>query len=254
MRLLILGLATFSLLTAACAESLPAPSVAGEPAAPSRDALDVEKPVLGKPHHLKWAKSDGTHVAKNDTTPSAIRKLGDFHVYQYSGAFAKQPITLTEQVVAQEDDVLVVDFVLDEAGKTSALRVRMRGDNDVVRVAKMTDDGEIPATRDDYDALMQRTAFVPDRNDDIVGIEHTSCLVGDEQVDCDVTTYKVTIADHPAKLAITRSAKVPGRDIGGDVVAEDGTVLYSARLVERGNEAPVVESLARLDRLPSERR
>ncbi len=63
-----------------------------------------------------------------------------------------------------------------------------------------------------------------------------------------MTTYKVTLGGKQAKLMITKSARVPGRDIGGDIVADDGKVLYSARLVERGNEPPVAESLARLDR------
>jgi hypothetical protein len=58
----------------------------------------------------------------------------------------------------------------------------------------------------------------------------------------------VTLGGKQAKLTITKSWRVPGRDIGGDVVAEDGKVLYSARLIERGNEPPVAETLAHLDR------
>jgi hypothetical protein len=178
----------------------------------------------------------------------AGRKLGDFHVYQYSGTFAKEPVTLTEQVVAREEsDVLVVDFVLEEGTHMSALRVRMQPDEEILRVSRITVDGETDATMADYDALMKKTAFVPDSNDEALGTEHTSCLVGTEQLDCDVTTYGVTVGRKQAKLSITTSAKVPGRDIGGDVVSSDGKVLYSARLVERGNEPPVAEALARMD-------
>lgn len=176
------------------------------------------------------------------------RKLGDYHVYEYAGAFSKDKITLTEQVVEKEPgDILVVDFVLQEGDKMSALRVRMRGSDDVVSVSRMTADGEVEASMDDYDALMKRTAFVPDSNDQALGTEHTSCMVGTEQVDCDVTTYQVTVGKKQAKLSITRSQNVPGRDIGGDVVTADGQILYQARLVERGNEPPVVESLAKAD-------
>jgi hypothetical protein len=50
-----------------------------------------------------------------------------------------------------------------------------------------------------------------------------------------------------AKLTVTHSRKVPGCDVGGKIVADDGTVLYSARLVERGNEPPVVAAFAKLD-------
>jgi hypothetical protein len=124
----------------------------------------------------------------------------------------------------------------------------MHTDGEVLAVRRITDDGDVVASRADYDAMMKKTEFVPDSNDQKVGSDHTSCLIGDEQVDCDTTTYMVTLGGKQAKLTITRSGRVPGRDIGGDVVAEDGKVLYSARLIERGNEPPVAETLAHLDR------
>ena len=62
----------------------------------------------------------------------------------------------------------------------------------------------------DYDALMKRTQFVPDSNDEALGTEHTSCLVGEEQVDCDVTTYKVTYGRKHAKLTHHYEHQGPG--------------------------------------------
>lgn len=202
-------------------------------------------------HPKARAENDGSPKieGENAATASAFRRVGDYHVYQYGGSFAKQPLTLTEQVVGKEGEALVVDFVLEEGQQMSALRVRMRDDGEVLSVRRITDDGEAAATIADYDAMMKRTELLPDTNDQALGTDHTTCLIGDEQVDCDMTTYKVTLGGKQAKLVITKSARVPGRDIGGDIVAEDGKVLYSARLVERGNEPPVAESLARLDRL-----
>jgi hypothetical protein len=177
-----------------------------------------------------------------------LRQVGDFHVYQYSGSFSKEPLTLTEQVVGKDGDALIVDFVLEQGSKMTALRVRMHADGEVLAVRRITDDGDVVASRADYDAMMKKTEFLPDSNDQKVGSDHTSCLIGDEQIDCDMTTYLVTLGGKQAKLTITKSGRIPGRDIGGDVVAEDGKVLYSARLIERGNEPPVAETLAHLDR------
>jgi hypothetical protein len=187
-------------------------------------------------------------TGEGSSAANAFRRVGDYHVYRYTGSFAKQPLTLTEQVVGKEGEALLVDFVLEEGETMTALRVRMHADGEVLSVRRITDDGDVTATLADYDAMMKRTELLPDTNDQMLGTDHTSCLVGDEQVDCDMTTYKVTLSGKQAKLMITKSARVPGRDIGGDIVAEDGKVLYSARLVERGNEPPVAESLARLDR------
>jgi hypothetical protein len=190
-----------------------------------------------------------TDHAEGTSASSAFRQVGDYHVYQYTGSFAKQPLTLTEQVVGKDGDALLVDFVLEEGEKMTALRVRMHDDGEVLAVRRITDDGDVPATMADYEAMMKRTELLPDTNDQMVATDHTSCLIGDEQVDCDMTTYMVTLSGKHAKLMITKSSRVPGRDIGGDIVADDGKVLYSARLIERGNEPPVAESLARLDRL-----
>lgn len=173
------------------------------------------------------------------------RMLGDFHVYEYSGAFTKKPVTLTEQVVAREGDNLVVDFVLQEGEQMTALRARMTDEGQVVAVSRIKDDGEVPATMADYEAMVKRTQVVPESNDSVVGTEHTSCMVGDEQVECDVTTYKVSMDGKEAKLTVSKSE---GRDVGGTIVAADGTVLYSARLVERGNQPQAVDAFAKADK------
>jgi hypothetical protein len=181
---------------------------------------------------------------------ASVRKLGDFHVYQYGGAFSTAPVTLTEQVIAAEEDgkILVVDFVFEEGPRMTAFRVRMTPEGQAMSVLRIGAAGEAPGTIAEYEALVKKTELVPDTNDEVLAREKTACLVGEEQVECEVTTYRVTLGKKQAKLTITRSDALPGRDIGGDVVSEDGKVLYSARLVERGNEAPVVDALARADR------
>jgi hypothetical protein len=50
-----------------------------------------------------------------------------------------------------------------------------------------------------------------------------------------------------AQLTVSKSEKVPGRDVGGTIVAADGTVIYSARLVERGNQPQAVDAFAKAD-------
>jgi hypothetical protein len=253
-----LTLASITLLATACAEhGASAPRTAAgatslESGVTNKKAAKraAEKKASAQAEAYAEAASelaDGTTEAAPGPV-GAARKVGDFHVYQYSGTFSKVPITLTEQVVAKEDGhVLVVDFVLEEGDRMSALRVRMLPTEEVVRVSRITSDGETDAAIADYDALMKKTAFVPDSNDAALGTEHTACLIGSEQVDCDVSTYGVTVGKKQAKLSITRSAKVPGRDIGGDVVSSSGKILYSAHLVERGNQPPVVETLAKAD-------
>lgn len=230
------------LATASCSHAVSAPKT------PDRAA--VKRPAATKTATVAPKGGDetsGEHASDDSSRPGA-RKLGDFHVYEYSGAFTKQPVTLTEQVVAREGENFVVDFVLQEGQTMTALRARMTEGGQVVAVSRIKDDGEEPATLADYEAMVKRTQVVPETNDSVVGTEHTSCMVGDEQVDCDVTTYVVSMGGKQAKLTVSRSDKMPGRDIGGSIVADDGTVLYSARLVERGNQPPAVDAFAKAEK------
>jgi hypothetical protein len=248
-RVDVLGIKTGMVRHALTAASILAlASACGVMAKPSPRDVSVAAPASSKARAKAAAESDKDEDGESQANAAAFRQVGDFHVYQYSGSFAKEPLTLTEQVVGKDGDALIVDFVLEEGSKMTALRVRMHSDGEVLAVRRITDDGDVVASRADYDAMMKKTEFLPDSNDQKVGNEQTSCLIGDEQVDCDMTTYMVTLSGKQAKLIITKSKLVPGRDIGGDVVAEDGKVLYSARLIERGNEPPVAETLAHLDR------
>jgi hypothetical protein len=227
------ALASVTLIASACAaHAPPEPRVAT-----SAHSTKTDGNALASTKHATPGPTD------TDTTD---RKLGDFRVFEYGGSFTKKPVTVTEQVVAKWDDVLVLDLVLDEDSHQTALRVRTKND-EIVKVSRVGDHGEEPGTLADYDAFVKRTQVVPESNDALVGTEHTSCLVGEEQVDCDVSTYQVTMGGKQAKLTVTHSRKVPGCDVGGKIVADDGTVLYSARLVERGNEPPVVAAFAKLD-------
>ncbi len=235
------ALSVLALVSACGVMAKPTPQSATANSSPGKHSSHPSKALAA-------SDDDSKTAAEGTSATTAFRQVGDYHVYQYTGSFAKQPLTLTEQVVGKDGDALLVDFVLEEGERMTALRVRMREDGEVMAVRRITDDGDVPATFGDYDAMMKRTELLPDTNDEMVATDHTSCLVGDEQVDCDMTTYMVTLSGKHAKLMITKSPRVPGRDIGGDIVADDGKVLYSARLVERGNEPPVAEAMARLDR------
>ena len=216
-----LGLAV---AVAACTSSTaPVPRVA---IAPAKRPSQHPAPLTQKP--------DETVVS---VTERPARKVGDFFVHRFSGKFNAKPVTLTEQVVGVEGDLLVVDFVLEEGDKMTALRARMRPDsnNDVVSIARIGGDKESPASMADYEALMAKTVFAPDENESKIDSETTTCLVGEKELPCEKTTYRVRVGDKTGVLSIMTSTEVPGRDIGGEVTGEDGSVLYRAELVEMGN-------------------
>ena len=167
------------------------------------------------------------------------RQVGDLLVHRFAGAFHERELILSEEVIAREGDLLVVEYALMEGDRTDKLRVRMSARSErVISVAKLAGDEEVPGTLADYDALLARTTFSPDQNAGALSTKTETCLVGPQELDCKISRYKVYVADREATLTVQRSEAV-GRDISGEVTAIDGTVLYHAELVEmrRGQEA-----------------
>jgi hypothetical protein len=172
---------------------------------------------------------------KGDTTPVApsSRRVGDLLVHRFVGSYAKSPLTLTERVVAREGDLIVVDYELEQGDRIDRLRVRLSARSErLVTVARLVDDREVPAELEDYQAFLARTNFAPDRNAGTLSADHETCLVGPREFDCEVAHYRVFVAGREAAMTVKKSESL-GRDLSGEIVALDGTIIYRAELVEQ---------------------
>ena len=158
-----------------------------------------------------------------------------------------EPATLTERVIAKEGTVLTVDFTLAEtvatpkgaATKELTLRAKIDtksgGRGDVFDVTRIDTKGSAPATVADWEAMMAKTVVVADANEQTFGTEEVSVKVGAKTVSADKTTYKVLIGDKTATMSITQSDGFVWGDLAGEIVTEDGSVLYRAEIVESGS-------------------
>jgi hypothetical protein len=183
----------------------------------------------------KAKKSSG--VVKNALQ---VRKVGDYFVHRFSGSYRQEPLTLTERVVADEDEHLVIDYSLSEGEASFTLRARLeKRTGNVVEVSELDGEKEVAVPLSAYDELMAKTSFAPDVNDKLLAEEAQTCLVGPEELDCETKNYRVFVGDEEAVLSVTRSADLPGRDIAGEVTAVDGSIIYRAELMEAGNERPM---------------
>ena len=168
-------------------------------------------------------------VAASASAPT--RHVGDFFVHRFSGSFAEDPLTLTEEVAAREDDAWVVDFSLTQNEKVERLRVRFDVTTGLaVSAARL--EGARPAKLADYEALLARTVFAADVNDGLVSSNDETCLVGADELDCETKTYKVWIGDAAATLSVVHSNTYADRDVSGEITTADGKLIYRAELVE----------------------
>jgi len=215
------------LLASACGSAAtPSPTTAAVPAKATKPAA---KPAAA----AKPAETAGAPAWSR-------RRPGDFVVHRFSGSFRKIPLTLSEEVVGYDDDLnLIIDYTLEEGKNKTHLRVRMDlVTEEIVRVAKLEGDKEIPMGIDAYDALIAETLFTPDTNEGQVAEGAETCVIGAQEHSCQTREFKVKVGERDAKLIVTRAEDVPDRDVSGEIRDAAGNVIYRAEIVDMGRGAP----------------
>jgi hypothetical protein len=174
-----------------------------------------------------------------ESAPAPKRQLGDFFVHRFSGSFAQDPLTLTEEVVAREDQAWVVDFSLSQNDAVERIRVRFdAATGEPLAASRFDGSQESPAKLADYEALVARTIYAADVNDGLVSKSAETCLVGADQLDCETKTYKVWVGDDAATLSVVHAKAYEDRDVSGEITTESGKLVYRAELVEARQGKP----------------
>jgi hypothetical protein len=237
------ALALFGLAfsVAACGNAgIPNPSLYPEDSIPEASSSSSAK-------HKTAMKPDGdldfldetpdTEEAAKTQSPLDKRQVGDLAVRRFTGAFTKTPLTLTEEVTARAGNLVVVDYTLEQGKQQQKLRVTHEiGTDRVLRVREMRGNKEFPSTVLAYDAMLNKTMFVPDDNEEEIGSEKATCLVGQKQLDCEKTSYRVKVGTKTATFSVAKSPGIAD-DVSGEISAE-GKVIYRAELVEMRTGSP----------------
>lgn len=211
---------------ASCAVLLTAGCGLFQQAAPASSAVVQTAPVAVQPTAAAAA-------------PTPERRVGDFFVHRFSGSFAAEPLTLTEEVAGREDDAWVVDFALSQDERVERLRVRFDSVTGAPKSAALLDGTtETPTELAAYDTLMAQTIYAADVNDGLVSQNAQTCLIGADELDCETKTYKVWVGDDAATLSVVRATRFADRDVSGEITTEDGKLIYRAELIEARQGSP----------------
>jgi hypothetical protein len=173
------------------------------------------------------------------------QKAGDFVVYRFSGDFRKTPLMLTQRVVEASDTALVVDATFDD-GKTKRV-VRARyihvpgTSHELVGVWRIDATGaEKALSIAEFDKMMSETTLAADDNEGAIGSDHVAVAVGARTIDCTRTSYRVVVGNRAATMSTLTSDATPWGDVGGEIKAEDGKVLYRAEMIDAGGGGPIL--------------
>lgn len=178
-----------------------------------------------------------TEGSSESTSPLAEKKVGDLRIQRFSGSFTKTPLTMTEEVIATAGSLVIVDYTLEEGKKTTKLRVTHDKTTDrVLRVREMRGADEMPSSEAAYEQMLSKTMFIPDDNEAKLGTEKATCLIGQKEVDCSKTSYRVKIGSQTATFSVAQTSD--GQDIGGEISGKDGKLFYRAEVVDMRAGSP----------------
>ena len=228
----LLTLAMASLLATGCA------GVSLAPTAATSASARVETPAVAAEETTATAAPAADATASEAETTGA-RKVGDFIVYRFTGSFRKTPLTLTERVIERRGAMLTVDITAEEGESKRQLRVKINEasavKNDVVAVSVIDGGTEKPAGIEAYEALLADTSLAADENEAMLGAEDGMLDVGGAPLPVRKTSYRVRVGKKAATLRTVESEGFAWGDLGGEITAGNGKVLYRAEVVELGH-------------------
>lgn len=177
---------------------------------------------------------ENPYVAKGSTDS---RKVGDYVTTEFARG-SKAPVTTQQRVLARDGSTSVVEVAIKDGARTQTFRLRTAAGvagEQVLDVTRLEKGVEHASTLAAYEAAMQKTVPNVERNDGVLDTEPVTIDVGGRKVDAMRTTYKVSYDGKAATMSVLHADGFAWGDLGGDIVASDGKVLYSTRIVDTGN-------------------
>ncbi len=218
--------------------------------------------LLGCSHQLmqptaepQTAPNDATRAleptetaASQTASPVHWQRPGDFVVYRFSGSYRDAPLTLTRRLLSRDGEATVVDVTLDDGTEQKHLRLRVRqtpeGHAELSSVARLENGVQQPFGIAAYEALMAEAMLTADDNEGLIAETATEVKVGSKAVACTKSSYRVRVGELQATMITFESEQFPWGDLGGQIVAADGTLLYDAHVVASGSANEPAETIA----------
>lgn len=169
------------------------------------------------------------------------RSAGDWITTEMT--ISGKPMTVQQRVLSRDGAERIIEVAIKDGHKTQTFRLRTettRGGEQVLDVTRVEGGTEHATTLAAYDAAMQKTVPNVDRNDGMLDTEPVAMDLGGRKVTAMRTTYKVVVAGKPATMSVIHSDGFAWGDLGGDIVAEGGKMLYTTRVVDTGNSTKTV--------------
>src|SRR5262249_40411866 len=133
----------------------------------------------------------------------------------------------------------VIESTLEDGGHKRVVRAtfdRTPGAaHELQSAIRIDDHGAHPMNADAYEQLMSETFLAADRNEETLGTESVTLSVGKTKLEATKTRYRVVVGKRKATMSTVSSAAFAWGDVGGEILADDGKVLYRVEVLDAGN-------------------
>jgi hypothetical protein len=236
MKQLLIAASVASFLAMGCHQSVMQPNVAASDVEASAVESESASAEL-KPVEVVLPSADD-EVAKAPT--SSFRAVGDYVVYRFHGAYRKGSVELSQRVVSRDGDTMMVDMTLTDGDDVKELRLRFSDKEEtrgkLLSVAKVVDGVQKPFGIRAYEQLMSATVLSADDNLESIGTRSLTLTIGKQQLDVTKHAYRVRVGKFDGVMYTLAAEGFPWGDVGGEIRADDGTLLYKAEIVEIGGD------------------
>lgn len=165
---------------------------------------------------------------------TSARQVGDYVVYRFSGSYREAPVEVTHTVVDRDQETLIVDVSIEDRGNQERLRMRVTEDGELLSVARWEGKVLRPFGTIAFENLMSQLTLAADENLGLIAEREGELDVAGESVAATVSRYRVRVGAHDAVLETAAAPGYRWGDIGGEIRAASGKVLYKAEIVESG--------------------
>lgn len=179
---------------------------------------------------------------------SGKRVVGDYITYRFTGRYRSQPLTISHRLVERSDKVLVFRTDYLDGQQTLQLRVHLSNKDgargEVLRVDRVSNEVLRPFGVTAYQQLMAQTMLVADSNEGILGSTGAMLKLGKHETTATRTSYRVIVDTQHATLHTFTLADFAWGDAGGEILSENGQVLYRAEVTALGHGEGQVPTIA----------
>jgi hypothetical protein len=179
-------------------------------------------------------------AAKEEQRVDLTHVVGDYIIRRFTLRSRTSPTIITERVIAVKEKSYLLEVTRESGTDSRSIRVEIGSEpanrGEVLSVVAIRGGKEFAMGRAAYQAIMRDTVFTADENEGAIDSAKVKLDVQGHALDGTETRFRVKVRGKAGTMRTIELENSPWGEVGGEVTAADGSVLYRAEVVDVGRE------------------